>query len=70
MIEIKVPEENETIIELPNGHKATIKQNMVDLAIEAYNMGYKDGVEAYKAMMELEKEEQEEKYYKEHGYEW
>lgn len=47
-------------IELPNGHKATIKQNMVDLAIEAYNMGYKDGVEAYKAMMELEKEEKEE----------
>lgn len=24
---------------------------------EAYNMGYKDGVEAYKAMMEIEKEE-------------
>ena len=60
MIEIKMPEENETIIELPNGHKTTIKQNMVDLAIEAYNMGYKDGVEAYKAMMEIEKEEKEE----------
>lgn len=78
MIEIKVPEKNETIIELPNGHKvtikqketetiielpnghkATIKQNMVDLAIEAYNMGYKDGVEAYKAMMEIEREEKE-----------
>ncbi len=56
MIEIKVPEENETIIELPNGHKATIRQNMVDLAIEVYNMGYKDGVEAYRAMIELEKE--------------
>lgn len=26
---------------------------------EAYNMGYKDGVEAYKAMMEIEKEEDE-----------
>ena len=24
---------------------------------DAYNMGYKDGVEAYKAMMEIEKEE-------------
>ena len=57
MIEIKVPEEGGMIIELPNGHKATIKQHMVDLAIEAYNMGYKDGVEAYKAMMEIEKEE-------------
>lgn len=62
MIEIKIPEEEEmgeTIIELPNGHKTTIKQNMVDLAIEAYNMGYKDGVEAYKVMMEIEKEEEE-----------
>lgn len=59
MIEIMMPEENETIIELPNGHKATIKQNMVDLAIEAYNMGYKDGVEAYKAMMEIEEDEDE-----------
>ena len=59
MIEIKVPEKNETIIELPNGHEATIKQNMVDLAIEAYIMGYEDGVEAYRAMMEIEKEEKD-----------
>ncbi len=31
---------------IPKGHER-----------EVYNMGYKDGVEAYKAMMEIEKEE-------------
>ena len=66
MIEIKLPEGGKAIIELPKvdrvirAIKALIELPKVDLAIEAYNMGYEDGVEAYKAMMEIEKEEKEE----------
>lgn len=51
MIEIKVPEEEEMSRE--EAH------SIMKLLVNAYNIGYKDGVEAYSAMMELEKEEKE-----------
>ena len=57
MIEIKMPEEEETP---PNNHSREEAHSIIKLLVNAYNIGYKDGVEAYKAMMELEKEEKEE----------
>lgn len=56
MIEIKVPEEEQIP---PNNHGREEAHSIIKLLVNAYNMGYKDGVEAYKAM-EIEKEEQEE----------
>ena len=56
MIEIKMPEEEE----MPaNNHSREEAHSIIKLLVNAYNMGYKDGVEAYKAM-EIEKEEKEE----------
>ena len=54
MIEIKMPKEEEMP---PNNHSREEAHNIIKLLVNAYNMGYKDGVEAYKAMMEIEKEE-------------
>ena len=57
MIEIKMPEEEEMP---PKNNSREEAHSIIKLLVNAYNMGYKDGVEAYKAMMELEKEEKEE----------
>ena len=54
MIEIKIPEEEEMS---PNNHSREEAHSIIKLLVNAYNMGYKDGVEAYKTMMELEREE-------------
>ena len=57
MIEIKMPKEEEMP---PNNHSREEADSIIKLQVDAYNMGYEDGVEAYRAMMELEKEEKEE----------
>lgn len=54
MIEVKVPEEEEMP---PNNHGREEAHSIIKLLVNAYNMGYKDGVEAYKAMMEIERGE-------------
>lgn len=53
MIEIRVPEEEMP----PNNHSREEAHGIIKLLVNAYNMGYKDGVEAYKTMMEIESEE-------------
>ena len=58
MIEIKVPEEEQMP---PNNHSREEAHGIIKLLVNAYNIGYKDGVEAYKTMMELEKEECDER---------
>ena len=75
MIEIKVPDEpqgdyisRQAVYELIGTLKMGDVRAMEKLrrgleklpSEEGYNKGYADGVEAYKAMMELEKEEKEE----------
>ncbi len=54
MIEIKMSEEEKMP---PNNHSREEAHSIIKLLVNAYNIGYKDGVEAYRAMMELEEEE-------------
>lgn len=56
MIEIKMPEEKEMP---PNNHGREEARSIIKLLVNAYNIGYKDGVEEYKAMMEIEEDEDE-----------